>query len=123
MLTTFLTPAIGFLVTVAFGFWLGRSGKPYNGILFNLHKLIALGTVIMISVQLYESLRVLGPQSLIIILVVVAAICVVTLFASGAFMSTGTLNQQTMKTIHNIAPVLFGLVVGLMFYLIGANPQ
>ena len=42
----FLTPGIGFPVTLAFGFCMSRNGKPYNGILFNVHKRIALGLLI-----------------------------------------------------------------------------
>ncbi|HEU0296320.1 MAG TPA: hypothetical protein VFR47_26520 [Anaerolineales bacterium] len=118
----FLTPGIGFLLTLSFGFWLSKVGKPYNGILFNIHKLIALAAVIVTFMQLDEAPKILEPRSLIIILIVVSAICVVALFASGAFMSTGQLNYQTMKNIHKIAPVPFVLAMGLTIYLTAANP-
>jgi hypothetical protein len=121
-LSKFITPGITFLLTLSFGFWLSKVGKPYNGILFNIHKLIALAAVIVTSMQLYEALKTLEPQSLIIILAVVSAICVVAPFASGAFMSIGKLNYQTMKDIHKTAPVLFVLAMGLTIYLIAANP-
>ena len=35
-----------FLFTIGTGIWLSNSGKPYNTLIFNIHKLIALGTVI-----------------------------------------------------------------------------
>ena len=121
IITKPLTPIIGFLVTVTFGFWLSKIGKPYNGILFNIHKLIALGTVIVTSVQVYKTLKVLEPQSLLIISIVVAVIGVVALFASGAFLSIGNLNYQTMKTIHNIALVLDGIALVAIVYLLNGK--
>lgn len=116
-LSTFFKPIVGFLITVVFGFWLSKVGKPYNGVLFNVHKLIALGTVIVASVQVYKMVKVLEPRSLLTISIVLAVLGVVALFASGAFLSIGNLNYQTMKTIHNIALILEGLALIAILYL------
>jgi len=118
----FIAPGIVFLLTLVFGFWLSNSGKPYNGILFNIHKLIALGAVVATAMQIYNIFKVMGSQSPIVILVILAAICVVALFASGAFLSIGNLNYQLMKTIHNIAPVLMVNAMALtIHFLSGRN--
>ena len=118
----FIAPGIVFLLTLVFGFWLNNSGKPYNGILFNIHKLIALGAVVATAMQIYNIFKVMGSQSPIVILVILAAICVVALFASGAFLSIGNLNYQLMKTIHNIAPVLMVNAMALtIYFLYGRN--
>ena len=121
-LSTFFTPIVGFFITVAFGLWLGRVGKPYNGILFNIHKLIALGAVILTAVQIYNLLKDSQAQALLFISIIVAAIIVIVLFASGAFLSIGKLKYETMKTIHNIAPVLAVIAMALAIYLFGSNP-
>ena len=39
ILSILFAPGIAFVLTLAFGFWLSNSGKPYNGILFNFHKM------------------------------------------------------------------------------------
>ena len=117
----FIAPGIVFLLTLVFGFWLNNSGKPYNGILFNIHKLIALGAVVATAMQIYNIFKVMGSQSPIVILVILAAICVVALFASGAFLSIGNLNYQLMKTIHNIAPVLIVIAMALTFYFLSGR--
>lgn len=109
ILSRFFTPIIGFLVTVAFGFWLGKIGKPYNGILFNIHKLISLCVVIITSLQVYKIFKVTEPQSMLIISLAGVVICVLTLFASGAFLSIGNVKYETAKRIHNIA--LAGVVI------------
>jgi len=113
----FLLPGIGFLVTLSIGFWLSRLGKPYNAILFNIHKLIALGGVILASVQIYNWFKVSEPQTLLVGLIVLAGLSVAALFASGAFMSIGNLDHKTMKLVHNIAPLLLVVAAGLTFNL------
>ena len=85
---------------------------------FNLHKLIALGTVILTAMWVYNALKNIEPNDLIVILIVITGICVVALFASGAFMSIGNLNYQVMKSIHNIAPVLLVIAMALTIYLL-----
>lgn len=113
----FVTPGIVFLLTLVFGFWLSRSGKPYNGILFNIHKLIALGGVILTVIQIYSLLNGSQLQTMLVVSLIITGICVVALFASGAFMSIGNLNYQIMKTIHNVAPVLLVIALALTIYL------
>ncbi len=106
ILTRFVTPALALFLTLAFGFWLSKVGKPYNGILFNVHKLVALGTVVVAAIQIYNMLKEMQAPSLLTILLVLLALCVVALFASGAFLSIGNLNYQTMLTIHKVAIAL-----------------
>jgi hypothetical protein len=112
------TPGITLILTMVFGFWLSNAGKPYNSILFNLHKLIALGTVILIGMQVARLPRTTDALTLIIVLLVVAAICVVALFASGALMSAGKLDYTLMLTIHRIAPVVLTITLALVAYLL-----
>jgi chromate transport protein ChrA len=106
MLSKFVLPGIAFVLTLAFGFWVSHLGRPYNGLLFNVHKLIALGAVIATIVQLTKVLKNANALVLIIVLLVVAALCVIALFASGAFMSIGNVDYGLMLTVHRIAPVL-----------------
>jgi len=120
-LAKFFTPIIGFFITVTFGFWLSKIGKPYNGILFNVHKLIALGTVILTSVEVYKLLKVMEPQALLILSIVVAVICVLALFASGAFLSIGNVKYKTVKLIHNIALVVMVFALSSVMYLLSGR--
>jgi len=116
MWSNFITPAIGFLVTMVFGFWLSKYGKPYNGMLFNIHKLIALGTVVIAGTQFYGLLQLVEMRALTVVLVIVAALDVVALFISGAFLSIGKLSYKIMKTIHNTAVALVVIVMSIAFY-------
>ncbi|MBI5294514.1 MAG: hypothetical protein HY869_03485 [Chloroflexi bacterium] len=116
----FLTPGIVFLLTLGFGLWLSLAGRPYNGLLFNVHKLAALGAVILAGIQVYALMKGLSPQGWLTALTVIAVLCVLALFASGAFMSIGNLNYQAMLTIHRIAlPLEFIAMAGIIALLAG----
>lgn len=111
-------PTLLFVVTVLFGFWLSRLGKPYNQVLFNIHKLIALGAVVIGVMRFMRSLQ--SPSGVILGVLVLAAVCVVALFVTGAMMSAGKFEFTLMHTGHQAAAA--GLVVssGVFLAAIGA---
>ena len=116
-LSKFTIPGVLFLLTLVFGFWLSNVGKPYNGMLFNIHKLIALGAVVLAAIQFSKMINIVASLTPLIILLVVAVICVIALFASGALMSMGKLDYSLTLTIHRVAPVLLSIVLALIGYL------
>jgi hypothetical protein len=113
-----LNPTLGFIVTVAFGFWLSRLGKPYNGLLFNIHKLIALATVILAGLAVYQGLTGMDAATLISLFLVLAVLSVIALFASGALMSAGKGKYSAMKLVHNISPFILVIAMGTTVYLL-----
>ncbi len=119
MLQKLILPGSLYLLTLVFGFWLSRAGKPYNNLLFNIHKLIALGAVVLVVIWFWPMPRPVDSLALLVGLLVVAALCVIALFASGALMSAGKLDYALMLTIHRIAPVLLTIALGLVIYLLG----
>lgn len=113
-------PGVLFALTLAFGFWLSNIGKPYNGLLFNVHKLIALGAVVLAIVQLTRVPSLLTPfSSFGAVGLVLAAVAIIALFVSGALMSAGKLEYVLMLTLHRIG--LAALVIGcaLALYVLG----
>jgi hypothetical protein len=121
-LSTFATPGVVFLLTLASGFWLSNSGKPLNTALFTVHKLIALGAVVATGFQLFGALRGAQLQALVVALLVVAGLSVVALFATGALMSLNNANYVLLHTVHRIAPVLCVTALALAVYLIIGRP-
>ncbi len=121
-LSKFTLPGILFVLTVAFGFWLSHIGKPYNGLWFNIHKLIALGAVILVVLRFSSISRPADSFAFIVGLLVIAALCVIALFASGALMSAGKLDYALLLTIHRVAPVLLALCCALALYFLGRTP-
>ena len=118
-LSKFTFPGILFALTLAFGFWLSHAGKPYNGLLFNIHKLIALGAVVLAGLRFSRMYRPVDSLALIVGLLVVAALCVIALFTSGALMSAGKPDYALMLAIHRVAPLLLVIAVVLVVYRLG----
>jgi hypothetical protein len=117
-LSKFSAPGILLLLTLAFGVWLSLSGKPYNGVLFNIHKLVALGSVIVTVIQFSQLLKGTQLQVLPILLFIVAGLCVVALFFTGAMMSAGKLDYHMMLAIHRIALILLTVMMAVTLYLL-----
>ncbi len=113
-----LNPTLGFLLTLVFGLWLSRRGKPYNGLLFNVHKLIALAAVIFTVLAVYRALKGVDVAALMILLLVLAALGVIALFFSGALMSAGKGDFRLMKLTHNISPFILVAAMVYAVYLL-----
>ena len=118
MITKIFTPGIVFILTLLFGFWLSKLGRPYHGMLFNIHKLLALGVVVLTGIQLIKMLKGANSLALLVTLLIVAAACVIALFASGALMSLGKLDYALVLAVHRIAPVVLVIVMALAAYLL-----
>lgn len=118
----FIAPAVIFLLTLASGVWLSRSGKPLNTAIFTVHKLIALGAAIATAIQTYNALKNADIQAILVALLIAIGLCVAALFASGALMSVNVNkpNYGAFHTVHRIATVL-GLSAGAgVIYLLGS---
>jgi len=116
----FVTPGILLVFTLASGVWLSGAGKPLNPWIFNLHKLIALAAVVFTTLQMVKQLNISRTQAFPLALLILAGVCVVALFLSGALMSAGKLSYDFMLIIHRAAP--FGLVLslaGVIYFLVG----
>jgi hypothetical protein len=118
-LAKFTLPGILFALTLVFGFWLSHAGKPYSGLLFNIHKLIALGCVVILGIQFSKTLHALDWQ--LVVLLAVLALCVVALFASGALMSAEKLDYGLMLTVHRIASMVLTAGLGLILLLVKSS--
>lgn len=99
------------MLTVAFGFWLRKKGKPYNGLLFNVHKLLALGNVIITTVVISRMAENMHMPIAMIVLLVLAALSVIALFGTGALMSIEKLDYSLVRMIHRISIAVLVLVM------------
>lgn len=106
-----IAPGIGLLLTLVFGWWLSRLGRPYHGLLFNLHKLLALAVFVLTLLPLIGMLRGTEPGAFVMALLAFAGLGVLMLFVSGALMSAGKLDHALLHMLHRVA--LVALVVAL----------
>ena len=116
----FVIPGVLFILTLVFGFRLSRSGKPSGGLIFNIHKLIALAAVIVAAIQTFNALKIGEAQPVLIVLLIVIGLYAVALFVTGALMSAKHTTGRALLTIHSIAPLLTVLAtIGVLYLLDG----
>ena len=94
-----------FLLTIASGFWLSKTGKPLNTAIFNVHKLIALAGVILSGMVIYNLIKNSEINIPIISLIICSAVSVIALFASGALLSVEKPIWDYLKIVHNVSMV------------------
>jgi hypothetical protein len=114
----FIIPGIVFLLTLVFGVWLSRSGKPLNTGIFTVHKLIALGAVVATAIQTYNALKSAETQASLIALIIVIGLCVVALFVTGALISANRPPYSVLLLIHRLSVFLVLIVGTATIYLL-----
>ncbi len=95
-----------FLLTIASGFWLNKSGKPLNTAIFNVHKLIALAGVILLGMVIYILIKNVEINIQILSLVICSALSVITLFVSGALLSIEKPIWDFLLIVHNVSMII-----------------
>lgn len=110
--------AVFFFVAIfATGYWLSRTGKPYNSVIFTAHKLIALAAVALFVILLYRMNRagLLSPVALIA--AAITALFFVGLFATGGLLSIDKPTPAPVMRVHHITPYLAALFTAATLYL------
>ena len=117
-LSKLLLPAILFVLTLGFGLWLSLMGRPYNGLLFNIHKLLALGAVVLAGVQVYALMKAAPLAVGSTLLTAAAALGVLALFFSGAMLSMGRMEHTLALMIHRVGLALSVVVGGAAWFVL-----
>ncbi|MHB1319149.1 MAG: hypothetical protein ACYCYF_11070 [Anaerolineae bacterium] len=111
-----LTLALGVVVIFVTGFALARRGAPYSTLLVTAHKLVALGSIVLLALAVGRGLG-LPADWPFWAFAAVSAIAVVVLFASGALLSAGRVANSVWGRVHRIAPYIFvGAGLALILY-------
>lgn len=117
----FLVPGGLLVLTYALGFWLTALGRPYQGALFNAHKLVALAAVVLAARATYLAVRPAETHAAVSALAVIAVACVVALFATGALMSAGTAEHGPLLAVHRIVALVLPLATAPLVALLVAS--
>jgi hypothetical protein len=108
-----------FLLTLGSGFWLSNSGKPYNSAIFTIHKLIALGAIIVTAITIYHLQKTAELKMVVeIYAIVITGLLFLSLLVSGGLLSIGKPAFGFIRRIHHVAPYLAVIsTVGLIYLL------
>jgi hypothetical protein len=111
-----------FILVFLLGFWLYRSGRPINTVVLTIHKLIALGALILIGVTIYQVNQIAALDVATWIVVVITGILFITTIITGGLLS---LEQPVtaVSIVHKIGPFLTVAGVVVTLYLLANSPQ
>jgi len=110
--------ALLFLLILASGLWLSRSGKPFGTFLLTIHKLAGLGTGILLAVTVYRIHQVAPLALLEIAAVVVTVLLFAGTVAAGALLSIDKPMPAIVSKLHHITPYLAVLSTAVALYLL-----
>lgn len=108
--------AVLFLITIGFGIWMAQQGKPYGIAIFTIHKLTAIGAVVLAALFCYNLMKNTSAASTVILLIIVAVISVIALLSTGALMSAKNTVAQYLRIIHIISTIMLDLSGGGMVF-------
>jgi hypothetical protein len=117
------------IVTLISGVVMAQSGKSTNTLIFTVHKLIALGTVILFGIGVYNLHKAGGIQTLHIAAFSATGLFFLALIVSGGLLSVvaGTevsMSESTVRTatrIHQLVPLLALVATMVSLYLLVRN--
>jgi len=110
--------AVLFIAVIITGVFLAKSGKPYNSILFNVHKLISLATVVLGGIWVYNIYRAAGTGTGILALVILTALLFIILFVTGGMLNLEKSYHNVLTIIHKAASPLSLIATVILFYLL-----
>ena len=107
------------LVVFVTGFWLTRSGKPYRGLLLNVHKLISLAALALLVIATVRKSRAVPLDVLELTVAVLAGALFLDAIVSGGLASTDRPTPAVVLAMHRIAPflTLVAAIVSVVFLL------
>ncbi len=121
LLPRIIVTGLLFILVFVSGFWLANSARPINTIVLTIHKLIALGALILIGVMIYQVNQVAPLSSATIVATVITGVFFVVTIIVGGLLS---LEQPVtaVSIIHKVGPFLtVGGVIVTMYLL--THPQ
>jgi len=94
-----------FIFVFLSGFWLYRSGRPINTVVLTIHKLIALGALILIGLTIYQVNQVAALSITVWIATVITGMLFVMTIITGGLLSLEK-PVTAVAIIHKIGPLL-----------------
>ena len=101
------------------GFWLRGVGKPYDQLVFNAHKLIALAAVVVLIVILVRAGRTARLRGNEITAAVVNGLFFLGLFVTGGLTSALTPVPTVVRQLHHVLPYLVVFSTAWTLFLLG----
>ena len=117
--TKLVAAGLLFLFTIISGVRLSSSDMPLNSMIFTIHKLIALATVILVAVSVYNLFKALDLRTFIELAVIVSTgLIFLALIITGALLSRNIPLPEAILRVHQVAPLLALFSSTITIYLL-----
>lgn len=110
--------ALFYLIVLLSGFWLSRSGKPFGGVIFNIHKLVSLAGVALFVFTMYRTDGVAELSAVGLVAGLVTSVSLLALIATGGLLSTGKRMPALIQKLHHTIPYLALVSTAVTLYLL-----
>ena len=109
---------LGLALTLLSGFILSKLGRPLNSAVFGAHKIIAVGTIVLIGLNIRDLARIVGLQTVHPALIWGTGLLLLALVVSGSLLSFDKLVLPITLRVHQIVPLLALAFSALSIYLL-----
>jgi steroid 5-alpha reductase family enzyme len=113
--------AVAFVLEFVTGFWLARSGKPYGTALLTVHKLTAVGMLVVLVVTASRASKAAPLGAGVWLGVALAIVAFVALIGSGGALSAMASPPPAVSLLHKVAPYVTVLLTAVAFFLLRAR--
>ena len=107
-----------FLLMFLSGIWLSRAGKPLNGVLFTIHKLVGLAAAVFLGATVYGLHQAAALNGTELTGVVVSCLLFLGTVVAGGVLGIGKEVPGTVLRLHQIGPVLAVLSAATTLYFL-----
>jgi len=114
----FVIAGIFLLFIIVSGLWLSRTGRPLNVLILTVHKLIAVGGVVLLIITLYRVHQAAPLTSLQLAVSVTTLVLFLALIVTGGLLSTAKTWPGLVLKIHQVVPTLIILSTAANLYLL-----
>lgn len=111
--STLINAGVYFLFIFLSGFWLSRSGKPYNMFIITVHKLIGLAVGVSLGTKVDRAYQMNAISSFDITAILITIVLFVALVTTGSLLSAEKPMPEFVTTIHKILPYITFLATGI----------
>jgi hypothetical protein len=107
-----------FLLIFLAGFALSRSGKPYGGLMLNVHKLVSVAVVILLGITVRRASQAAALGAMELTAVVLTGLFFLGNIACGGLLAIGKPGTAIVHRLHQITPYLTVLSTAATLYLL-----
>ena len=105
------------------GYWLSKLGQPFNTIILNIHKLIALALFIFLIITICRINKISALSTLELTICIITGAFFLFTIISGGLVSINKPLPDIIKKVHHISPYLTVLCTAFCLYFLLTRKQ